>query len=331
MKKTIVALGAMVLMSVLASSAEYILKFSHVVSPDTPKGKAAIYFKKRLEKLSNGAIKVEIYPNSQLYKDNVVLEAIKNDSVQMACPSLAKFTKLVPQLALFDLPFLFKDIDHVHRVQDGKVGKKLKDMVYEKGFIAIDFWDNAFKQLTDSKRPLIKPQDAKGLKFRIMNSKVLKEQFKAIGAIPQVMPFLAVYTALEEDIIDGQENTNSNIYTKKFYKVQKYMTITNHGYLGYLVVISKKFWDSLPPRLKVLVNRAMREATDKEREWALELDKNQFKKIQEYAKTTKKLQITKLNSDQIKVWRKAMEKIYPEFYSPDSIGKELIDMAKSER
>jgi len=331
MRKAIVAFGVIVAMSVSAISAEYILKFSHVVSPDTPKGKAAIYFEKRLEELSGGKIDVQVYSNSQLYKDSVVLDAIRSNSVQMACPSLAKFTKLVPQLALFDLPFLFKDIDHVHRVQDGKVGKRLKDMVYENGFIAIDFWDNAFKQMTDSKRPLIKPQDAKGLKFRVMNSQVLKEQFRAVGAIPQVMPFSAVYGALEQGVIDGQENTNSNIYTKKFYKVQKYMSITNHGYLGYLVVVSKKFWDSLPPRLKVLVNRAMREATDKEREWALELDRNQFKKIQEYATTTKKLQITKLTPEQIDKWREVMEKIYPKFYDSHLIGEDLIDMAKRER
>jgi len=325
MKRIVLALGVTVAMSISAIASEYVLKFSHVVSPNTPKGKAAIYFEKRLEELSKGRIDVQVYPNSQLYKDNAVLKAIRLNSVQMACPSFSKFGKIVPQLALFDLPFLFKDVNHLHRVQDGEVGKRLKEMVNAKGFVALDFWDNAFKQMTDSKRPLIKPSDAKGLKFRIMSSKVLEEQFKAVGAIPQVMPFSEVYSALQQGVIDGQENTNSNIYTKKFYEVQKYMSITNHGYLGYLVVMSKKFWNSLPDDLKANVKQAMKEATEKEREWAIELDKSQFAKIQEYAKKSGKLEITKLTPEQVAKWKEVMAKIYPKFYNPKLIGKDLIE------
>ncbi|WP_457606822.1 TRAP transporter substrate-binding protein [Nitratifractor sp.] len=329
MKKVLLAIGVTAAMSVSAVAADYVLKFSHVVSPNTPKGKAAEFFEKRLEELSKGKIDVQVYPNSQLYKDNAVLKALKLDSVQMACPSFSKFGKIVPQLALFDLPFLFKDIDHLHRVQDSEVGQKLKDMVTAKGYVALDFWDNAFKQMTDSKRPLIKPEDYKGLKFRIMSSKVLEAQFKAVGAIPQVMPFSEVYSGLQQGVIDGQENTNSNIFTKKFYEVQKYMSITNHGYLGYLVVMSKKFWNSLPDDLKAAVKQAMKEATAKEREYAVELDKSQFAKIEEYAKKTGKLQITRLTPEQISVMKKAMEKIYPEFYDPKLIGKDLIEAAKN--
>ncbi len=327
MKKLLVvgvglAIGAMGL-----GASEYVLKFSHVVSPNTPKGKAAIYFEKRLEELSKGRIDVQVYPNSQLYKDSAVLKALKLNSVQMACPSFSKFGKIVPQLALFDLPFLFRDIDHLHKVEDSEVGQKLKSMVTAKGFVALDFWDNAFKQMTNSKRALIKPTDAKGLKFRIMSSKVLEEQFKAVGAIPQVMPFSEVYSALQQGVIDGQENTNSNIYTKKFYEVQKYMSVTNHGYLGYLVVMSKRFWNSLPDDLKANVKQAMREATAKEREYAKELDKEQFEKIKEYAKKTGKLKITVLTPEQIKEWKRVMEKIYPKFYDPKKIGKDLIEAA----
>ena len=328
-RNLLLALGVSAAMTVSAAAAEYVLKFSHVVSPNTPKGKAADFFEKRLEELSKGRIDVQVYPNSQLYKDNAVLKALKLDSVQMACPSFSKFGKIVPQLALFDLPFLFKDIDHLHRVQDSEVGQKLKDMVTAKGFVALDFWDNAFKQMTDSKRPLIKPEDYKGLKFRIMSSKVLEAQFKAVGAIPQVMPFSEVYSALQQGVIDGEENTNSNIYTKKFYEVQKYMSITNHGYLGYLVVMSKKFWNSLPDDLKAAVKQAMKEATAKERQYAIELDKSQFAKIKEYADKTGKLKITVLTPDQIAVMKKAMETIYPQFYDPKLIGKDLIEAAKN--
>jgi len=308
-------------------AADYVLKFSHVVSENTPKGKAAKFFEKRLEELSKGKIDVQVYPNSQLYKDKEVLKAIKLDSVQMACPSFSKFTKTVPQLALFDLPFLFRDMDHVHKVEDGEVGQKLKDLVAKKGFVVLDYWDNAFKQLTSSKKALLMPEDAKGQKFRIMSSKVLEAQFKAVGAIPQVMPFSEVYSALQQGVIDGQENTNSNIYTKKFYEVQKYMTISNHGYLGYLVVMSKKFYNSLPKDLQEAVKQAMKEATAKEREWAAELDKEQFNKIKEYADKTAKLKIYKLNDKQREAWKSAMSKIYPEFYDKDKIGKDLIEAA----
>jgi len=326
-KKVLLSVAAIASMSISAVGADYVLKFSHVVSENTPKGQAAKFFEKRLEELSKGKIDVQVYPNSQLYKDKVVLKQLKLNSVQMACPSFSKFTKTVPQLALFDLPFLFKDMNHVHKVQDGEVGQKLKDLVAAKGFVVLDYWDNAFKQLTSSKKALLMPEDAKGQKFRIMSSKVLEEQFKAVGANPQVMPFSEVYSALQQGVIDGQENTNSNIYTKKFYEVQKYMTLSNHGYLGYLVVMSKKFYDSLPKDLQAAVKQAMKEATAKERELAAKLDKEQLGKIEEYAKKTGKLKIYTLNEKQKKAWYDVMSKIYPKFYDKDKIGKDLIDAA----
>ncbi|WP_258238995.1 TRAP transporter substrate-binding protein [Arcobacter sp. F155] len=303
---------------------KFVLKFSHVVSPNTPKGKAADYFEKRLEELSEGRIDVQVYPSSQLYKDNAVLKALKLDSVQMAAPSFSKFGKIVPQLALFDLPFLFKDVDHLHRVQDGEVGQKLKDMVTDKGYVALSFWDNGFKQLSSSTKPLILPEDAEGQKFRIMSSKVLEAQFHAVGANPQMMPFSEVYSGLQQGVIDGQENTNSNIFTKKFHEVQKYLTVTNHGYLGYLVVMSQKFWNSLPADLQEDVKQAMKDATDKEREFAAQLNNEQFGLIKEYAEKTGKLEIINLNDEQKDAWRNAVSKIYPEFYDANSIGEDLI-------
>ncbi len=327
MKKILLAAGVAAALSVSAGAADFVLKFSHVVSENTPKGQAAIFFEKRLEELSKGKIDVQVYPSKQLYNDKAVLKAIRLNSVQMACPSFSKFGKIVPQLALFDLPFLFRDIDHLHKVQDGPVGQKLKDMVTAKGIVALDFWDNAFKQLSSSKKALIMPSDAKGQKFRIMSSKVLEAQFKAVGANPQMMPFSEVYSGLQQGVIDGQENTNSNIYTKKFYEVQTDMTLSNHGYLGYLVVMSKKFWDSLPADLQADVKQAMKEATAKERELAIELDKSQFAEIEKYAKETGKLKIHTLNKEQVQAWRDAVSKIYPEFYDPKKIGKDLIEAA----
>jgi len=325
MKKIILGTIASAVIATSVLGAEYTLKFSHVVSENTPKGKAALFFEKRLEELSKGAIDVQVYPSKQLYNDKAVLKAIRLDSVQMAAPSFSKFGKIVPQLALFDLPFLFRDIDHLHRVQDSQVGEKLKAMVTKKGFVALNFWDNHFKQLSSSKKALIKPSDAKGQKFRIMSSKVLEAQFKAVGANPQMMPFSEVYSGLQQGVIDGQENTNSNIYTKKFYEVQTDLTVTNHGYLGYLVVLSKKFWNKLTPQLQKDVVQAMNEATQKEREYAEDLNTKQFNLIQDYANKTGKLKIHHLNKAQIQAWRDAVSPIYSKFYSNKKIGKDLIE------
>jgi C4-dicarboxylate-binding protein DctP len=325
MKRLLLGTIAAAVVASSAMAADYTLKFSHVVSANTPKGKAAVFFEQRLEELSAGKIDVQVYPSSQLYKDNAVLKAIRLNSVQMAAPSFSKFGKIVPNLALFDLPFLFKDIDHLHRVQDGEVGKALKEKVAAKGIIALNFWDNGFKQLSTNKEPLLTPADAKGQKFRIMSSKVLEAQFHAVGANPQMMPFSEVYSGLQQGVIDGQENTNSNIFTKKFHEVQKHMTITNHGYLGYLVVMSKKFWNKLPADLQANVTQAMNEATLKEREYAQELNDSQLAAIKAYAEKTGKLTIHDLTPEQKAAWRNAVSKIYPEFYSDKTIGKDLIE------
>ncbi len=304
-------------------AANYVIKFSHVVSSNTPKGKAADYFAKRVGELSGGKIKVEVYPNAQLCSDKVVLRKMKFNAVQMAAPSFSKFTGLVPQLALFDLPFLLNDANHLHKVLDTEVGAKLLDMVNKKGYVALAYWDNGFKQMSNSKRALIKPEDAKGLKFRVMSSKVLIEQFKVLDAIPVVLPFSETYLALQQGVVDGQENTFSNIYTKKFYEVQKYITISNHGYLGYMVVMSKKFWNKLPADMKAVIKQAIKEATEKERIWAKELNDSQFAKIKAYADKTEKLQIIKLTKEQRQKWVKKLRSIYPKFYG--IIGKELIE------
>ncbi|RXJ69141.1 C4-dicarboxylate ABC transporter [Halarcobacter ebronensis] len=327
MKKLVIGTVAAAMLATATLAAEYTLKFSHVVSANTPKGKAAEFFEKRLEELSGGRIDVQVYPSSQLYNDNAVVKALRLDSVQMAAPSFSKFGKIVPQLALFDLPFLFKDVDHLHRVQDGEVGEKLKEMVTAKGIVALDFWDAGFKQFSSSKKAIVMPEDAEGQKFRIMSSKVLEAQIKAVGGNPQMMPFSEVYSGLQQGVIDAAENPISNIYTKKFHEVQKYLTMSDHGYLGYLVVMSKKFWNSLPADLQANVKQAMKEATAEERKLAQALDKEQFEEIQKYAKETGNLEIITLTPEQREAWRKVESKIYPEFYDKDKIGKDLIEGA----
>jgi C4-dicarboxylate-binding protein DctP len=297
-----------------------VIKFSHVVAVDTPKGQAAEYFKKLVEERSNGAIKVEVYPNASLYDDREALEALSMNAIQMAAPSFSKFTSFVPQLELFDLPFLFNDVDHLHRVLNGEVGQKLLEMVGKKGLVGLAYWDNGFKELSANK-PLIKPEDAAGLKFRIMSSKVLEAQFKALGANPQVLPFSEVYSALQQGVVDACENPLSNFYTKKFYEVQKDLTISNHGYLGYMVVTNKLFWKKLNDDQRALVSQAMKEATEYADKLAQDMDVKYLGDIKAAGTTT----IHELTPQQRKAWKDKLVTIYPEFY--DSIGKDLIEGA----
>ena len=320
----IAAVAAFLVSSTFA--ADYTIKFSHVVSPNTPKGKAADFFAKRVKELTNGKVEVKVFPNSQLYSDKAVMKAIRIGNVQMAVPSFSKFTRLVPAMQLFDLPFLFRDMDHVHAVMDGPVGQKLRAMVTKKGFVALNYWDNGFKQLSTNKKALLMPSDAKGQKFRIMSSKVLEAQFKEVGGNPQVLPFSEVYSALQQGVVDGGENPLSNFYTKKFYEVQKNLTLSNHGYLGYLVVMSKRFWDKFPADLKPKIIQAMNEATVYERKEAAALEGQFLAKVEAYAKKSGKLKIYTPTAAQKAAWRKAMVKIYPEFYGV--IGEDLIKGAQ---
>jgi C4-dicarboxylate-binding protein DctP len=324
MKKLVLGTIAAAMLATAGFAAEFTLKFSHVVSDNTPKGQAALFFEKRLEELSKGRIDVQVYPSSQLYNDDTVLKALKLNTVQMAAPSFSKFGKIIPQLALFDLPFLFRDVNHLHNVQDGMVGDKLKELVEKKGFVALNYWDAGFKQFSSSKKAIINPEDAEGQKFRIMSSKVLEEQIKAVGGNPQVMPFSEVYSGLQQGVIDAAENPISNIYTKKFHEVQSHLTISDHGYLGYLVVMSDKFWKSLPKDLQDNVMLAMKEATAKERALSLELDVAQLNLIKDYAKETGKLEVHNLTPEQKAAWVKKVSVIYPHFYDNDTIGEDLI-------
>lgn len=320
--------AALVASSALLAKAEYEIKFSHVVSPNTPKGKAADYFAKRVEELTNGKVKVIVFPNSQLYNDKAVMKALKIGNAHMAAPSFSKFTSLVPAMQLFDLPFLFRDADHLHKVMDGEVGQALKDMVTAKGFVALDFWDNGFKHFSSSQKPVLSPEDAKGQKFRIMSSKVLEAQMKAMDANPQVLPFSEVYSALQQGVVEAAENPLSNFFTKKFYEVQSDLTLSNHGYLGYLVVASKRFWKKLPDDLKAQVKQAMKEATIRERELAQELESEFLAKVEAYAKETGKLKIHTLTKEQADSFREVMTPIYPQFY--DTIGEDLIKKAQAQ-
>ena len=239
MKKLVIGTITAVMLATAGFAADYVMKVSHVVSASTPKGKAADFLEKRIEELTAGKIDVQVFPNSQLYGDGEEIKALKLGNVHIAMPSFSKFTNIVPEMQLFDLPFIFRDKEHLYKVLDGEVGQILKDKVTAKGFVALDYWDAGFKQLSSNKKAILMPKDAEGQKFRVMNSHVLEAQFKAVGANPQVLPFSKVYSALQQGAVNGTENPLSNFYTKKFYEVQTDLTLSNHGYLGYLVIMSE--------------------------------------------------------------------------------------------
>jgi C4-dicarboxylate-binding protein DctP len=245
-----------------AAAEPIVIKFSHVVAVDTPKGQAAEYFKKRAEELTKGRVKVEVYPNSTLYKDKEEMEALQLGAVQMLAPSLAKFGPLgVKDFEVFDMPYIFDDYQELHRITQGPIGRQMLDKLETRGITGLAFWDNGFKVFSSNK-PIATLDDFKGQKMRIQSSKVLDAQMRALGVLPQVMAFSEVYQALQTGVVDGTENPPSNLYTQKMHEVQKYVVATNHGYLGYALITNKKFWDSLPADVRGQLDKAVKEATD---------------------------------------------------------------------
>ncbi|MCL2308731.1 MAG: TRAP transporter substrate-binding protein [Proteobacteria bacterium] len=254
-------IGACMLVPAAQAEEPIVIKFSHVVATDTPKGRAAEYFKKLAEERTQGRVKVEVYANSALYKDKEEMEALQLGAVQMLAPSLAKFGPLgVKEFEVFDVPYILDGYDALHKITTGPVGAKLLAMLEPKGILGLGYWDNGFKIMSANK-PIKTPDDMKGLKVRIQSSKVLDAQMRALKALPQVMAFSEVYQALQTGVVDGTENPPSNMYTQKMHEVQKYATMTNHGYLGYAVIVNKKFWEGLPPDIRKILDQAMVEAT----------------------------------------------------------------------
>jgi C4-dicarboxylate-binding protein DctP len=304
---------------VSAADSPIVLKFSHVVASDTPKGKAADKFKELAEKYTNGKVKVEVYPNSTLYKDKEELEALQLGAVQMLAPSNSKFGPIgIKEFEVFDLPYILPDLKTLRKVTDGPLGARLLKLLDSKGMTGLAYWDNGFKQMSANKK-LLDPADYKGLKFRIQSSKVLEAQFRTLGAIPQVMAFSDVYQALQTGVVDGQENTWSNIYTQKMNEVQKYMTVTNHGYIGYVVVVNKKFWDGLPADIRDELSKAMKEAT----EFGNGASAQDNDEALEAIKKAGKSEIITLTPEQDEAMRKAMMPVYKDVAS--RVGQPLID------
>ena len=326
MKKTLVSLSTAVLLglsSLYAYAADpIVIKFSHVVAPDTPKGKAAEKFKALAEEKTKGAVKVEVYPNSTLYKDKEEMEALQMGAVQMLAPSLAKFGPLgVKDFEVFDLPYLFDGYPALHTVTQGQVGKDLLAKLEPKGIKGLAYWDNGFKVMSANK-PLKAVADYKGLKMRIQSSKVLEAEMRALGANPQVLPFSETYQALQTGVVDGTENPPSNMYTQKMHEVQKNATVTNHGYLGYAVIANKAFWDKLPENVRKELDEAMTEST----EYANQIAKEENDKALDAIKASGKTEIYTPTAEETAALKTALMPVHEEM--AERIGKDLIDSIK---
>ncbi len=322
------ATAAAFAVSLLAGTAtvqaeEIVIKFSHVTSGTAhPKYLAAAEFAKRVNERMKGKVRVEVFPGGQLFNDkDVLIELIKGKAVQMAAPSLSKFETITKKFRIFDLPFLFNDINAVNAFQASEHGQSILKTLENRGIMGKAYWHNGMKQMSANK-PLTSPDDAKGLKFRVQQSDVLVAQFKQLGATPQKMAFKEVYGALQTGVVDGQENTWSNIYSKKFFEVQDGVTETDHGIIDYAVVVSKKFWLKLPDDIRTELDAILMEVTNDRNKLSRELNLANRKKILDANGT-----IRTLTKEQKDAWRKAMKPVYAKF--ADQIGQDLIDAAAS--
>lgn len=308
------------LVSTPAAFAQTVIKFSHVTTADTPKGRGAEKFKELAEKYTDGKVKVEIYPNSQLYKDKEEMEALQLGAVQMLAPSLAKFGPLgVREFEVFDLPYIFPNKEALRRVTEGETGKKLLDKLEPKGIKGLAYWDNGFK-IMSANSPIAKPDDFRGLKMRIQSSKVLEAQFRALGALPQVMAFSEVYQGMQTGVVDGSENTPSNMFTQNHYEVQKHGLETNHGYIGYAVIVNKAFWEDLPDDVRTQLEKAMAESTV----YANSVAQKDNDDALETMKKSGKINIATPTPEATEEFRKALEPVYEQMSK--RIGQETIDM-----
>jgi C4-dicarboxylate-binding protein DctP len=312
------AAGLLALAGAAVAQQPIVIKFSHVVALDTPKGKGAEYFKKLAEERTKGRVKVEVYPNSTLYKDGEEMEALQLGSVQMLAPSVAKFGPLgAREFEVFDLPYIFENFDQLHKVTEGPVGKALFQKLETKGIIGLAYWDNGFKDFSANK-PIKAPADYKGLKMRIQSSKVLGDEIKALGAIPQVMAFSEVYQALQTGVVDGTENPPSNFYTQKMNEVQKYLAMTDHGVIEYAVIVNKKFWEALPADVRTALEGAMKDAT----KYANDIAKKENDDALEAVRKAGKTQILTLTADEKNQMKRALLPVHKE--NEGRIGKDII-------
>ena len=313
--------GVALALSVLPGvQAQEVIKFSHVVAENTPKGQGAIRFKELVEERLGDQFEVQIFPNAQLFGDNDEILALLKNDVQLIAPSLSKFSKFTDILQLYDLPFLFNDLDAVSCFQQSPEGQEMLNSMSGKGIKGLAYWHNGMKQLSGPK-PLLDPKDASGLKFRIMSSDVLQKQFQAVNANPQKLAFSETYLALQTGTVDGQENTWSNIYSQKFHEVQPNIMETNHGLLDYMLITSERWWSGLSEENQTAMQEIIDEVTTYVNDLAEEKNQEDKQQIADSGRT----EITELSNDQKAQWREAMQPVWKEFEG--DIGAEYIEAA----
>lgn len=298
---------------------QVIIRFSHVVATDTPKGQTARRFAELVEDKTNGKVKVHIFPNATLYNDTNEWEAIQNGSVEMIAPATAKLSDRFPKWQVLDLPFAFPTYQAVTAAFEGEIGQRLMEELEGTSVKGMTFWYNGYKQITNQKHTIRNPSDFDRLHFRVMPSPVIEEQFGLLDASTSNLPFNKTYRNLEVHFVDGQENTISNIYTKKLYQHQKYMTISNHGYLGYGVLINRGFWDSLSLNNKKSIQDAMEEATDWGRRHSIEINDQNTREL----KRNQTMNIHFLSGEERSRWKKVLKPVY-EKVTP-LVGNELMN------
>jgi C4-dicarboxylate-binding protein DctP len=310
--------GAFALSGVAQAQQPIVIKFSHVTTPDTPKGKGAEKFKELAEKYTGGKVRVEIYPNSQLYKDKEEIEALQLGAVQMLAPSTSKFAPMgAKEFEALDLPYIFPDDATFVKVTKGPVGKALLGKLESKGVKGLAFWDNGFHMVSANK-PLLKPTDLQGLKIRISGSKVADAYLRAMGALPQIIAFSELYQALQTGVVDGAENTPSNYFTQKLHEVQKHITVSYHAHLSYAVITNKKFWEGLPADVRTQLEKAMDEATDYTNSIASKENEEALKAIRSSGKTD----VHEQTPEEKEAWKKALLATYGK--AEPRVGKEII-------
>ena len=299
---------------------ERIIKFSFVTAETGhPKGEAASAIAKRINSEMNGKACMQLFPSSQLFDDNKVMEALLLGDVQVAAPSLAKFEAYTKKYRLFDLPFLFPDMNAVNKFSNGPKGQELLNAIEDKGYVGLSYIYNGLKHFS-AKKPLLNPTDAAGLKFRVQTSDVAVAMIEAIGGNAQKLAFKEVYGALQTGVVDGQENTWSNIYTKKFFEVQDGVTETNHQLLTYLAVTSKEWLDSLPADVRSQFLTIFKEETQNANDRATAINEENKQKI-----IAANGVVRQLTPEQRAQWISVMKPVWTKFEK--DIGKDVIDAA----
>ncbi|MGB3740964.1 MAG: TRAP transporter substrate-binding protein [Castellaniella sp.] len=321
--KTVGVCVALAFSSAAFAEKPIIVKFSHVVAENTPKGQGALKFKELAEAALPGKVDVQVFPNSQLFGDGKEMEALLLGDVQIIAPSLAKFDRYTKKLQIFDLPFMFDDVAALDRFQASPDGQELLNAMKSKGIQGLAYWHNGMKQMSSNQDSLVRPEDIKGLKFRIQSSDVLEAQFRQLGANPQKLSFAEVYQALQTGVVDGAENPWSNIYSQKFHEVQKTIAVTNHGALDYMVITNSGWWDGLPEDVRAGLKKAMAGATEYANQLAAEINDRDRQRIADAGKA----KIQTLTKRDVAAWREAVRPVWTQF--ADEIGKDLIAKARA--